>query len=86
MGRPGAFIAHQILRLPKGGLWARYLTFIISGLIHAAADIAGGIPFENQGMIRFFVTQAFDITIEDTVEALYHFSYKNDIKRSLAPG
>ena len=36
-------------------------------------------------MICFFVTQAFGIIIEDTVETLYHFSYGNDIKRSLAP-
>jgi len=90
MGEPAAPIARQIPRLPKGDLWARYLkiilTFIISGLIHAAADIAGGIPFEKQGTIRFFVTQAFGIIIEDTVEALYYFSYRNDIKRSLAPG
>jgi len=90
MGKPAAFIADQILWLPKGGLWARYLKiiliFIISGLIYAAADIAGGIPFEKQGTTRFFVTQAFGIIIEDTVEALYHFSYGNDIKRSRAPG
>ena len=37
-------------------------------------------------MICFFVTQAFGIIIEDTVETLYHFSYGNDIKRSRAPG
>ena len=89
MGEPAAFIAHQILRLPKGGLWARYLkvilTFIISGFIHAAAGIAGGIPFEKQGTIRFFVTQAFGI-IENIVEVLYHFTYGNDSKRSRAPG
>ena len=90
MGEPAAVIAHQILRLLTGGLWARYLkiilTFIISGFIHAAADIAGGIPFEKQGTIRSFVTQAFGIIIKDTVEAPYRFFYGNDSKRSRAPG
>ena len=61
------------------------MKFIISGFIYAAADIAGGTPFEKQGTIRFFVTQAFGI-IENIVEVLYHFTYGNDSKRSRAPG
>ncbi|OCL14832.1 putative toxin biosynthesis protein [Glonium stellatum] len=90
MGEPAAFITHQILQLSKGSILARYLkiglTFFISGLIHAGADMAGGIPFHDQGTIRFFVTQAFGIIIEDSIEALYRFSYGKDCKRRRTPG
>ena len=68
-------LAHGIVKLPKGGLSTRYakifLAFLISGLLHTAADVAGGMPLVDSGTIRFFCTQALGIAVEDGVVATY---------------
>ncbi|RDL36191.1 uncharacterized protein BP5553_06803 [Venustampulla echinocandica] len=75
MGEPALFLSRSILHLPEGGILERYTkimaTFYISGVVHAIADLAGGLPWSKQLTVKFFVTQALGIIIEDTVEAVY---------------
>lgn len=72
---PSSFIAHRILRLPKGSMPARYLklflTFTLSGIMHYIADISSGMPVQYYGVVQFFCTQPFGIMIEDAVRACY---------------
>lgn len=74
LGKPVSFICHDILDI-QDDFVARYiklyLVFLISGLLHAAMDVGGGIPFEQQGSIRFLVSQALGIAAEDVVQAVY---------------
>lgn len=42
-------------------------------------DVGGGIPFDQQGSVRFLVTQALGITAEDVVQTVYkRFRGKQD--------
>ena len=74
---PATSITDTILGLQNGTVVARYtnlvLTFVISGLMHAITDIAGGIPWRSSGAFTFFCTQAFGIILEDSVQALYRY-------------
>ncbi len=76
-GSPARFLVDDILRIPKNHIVARYAkilsTFFISGLLHLSTDIAVGIGLSESGSIRFFCTQALGISLEDGVQALYHY-------------
>lgn len=50
---------------------AIFLTFLISGLMHAGSDLAVGISWQRSGSIRFFCTQVVGIMLEDGVQAIY---------------
>ncbi|KAH7417743.1 membrane bound O-acyl transferase family-domain-containing protein [Cadophora sp. MPI-SDFR-AT-0126] len=84
-GQPAAFITHSALGLPLNNrnVATRYskliLSFMLSGLVHAAADLAAGIPFEESGSLQFFLTQAVGIMVEDTVRTLWGDGKVTDI-------
>ena len=70
------FAAHSILHLQKGTLIARYskifIAFFLSGVFHVAWDHGAGIPMRESGAMRFFLTQAFGIMLEDGFQATYY--------------
>lgn len=73
------------MRIPKGTLTNRYarifLCFFASGVIHIGGDWGATIPPQESGALRFFVTQAFGIMLEDAFQAAYyHFSGKQSKK------
>lgn len=69
------FITYRVLCLRKHTLPSRYiflfLTFAVSGLFHSLSDTGIGIDWEQNGTLRFFVTQALGIMIEDGVQAAF---------------
>jgi hypothetical protein len=75
--QPAAFVTYSVLGLNRnnGDLAARYskllFSFMLSGLVHAAADLAAGIPFTESGSLKFFLTQVIGIMAEDTVRKLW---------------
>lgn len=75
MSSPARFITTNLLYLPKDSLVSRYthlfITFFLSGLIHALTDIAEGFTWEQSGSIRFFCTQAVGIITEDSVQVMF---------------
>jgi hypothetical protein len=62
----GKFLAQRVFKFRSGGNVSAYIqlytAFLISGLIHAAPS--------NAGALRFFVSQAVGITLEDIIIAL----------------
>lgn len=70
------YVTHHTLRLSKGTLPARYIslliTFAVSGIFHALADVGTGLTWSESGSVSFFVTQALGIMVEDGVQAVYH--------------
>ena len=70
------FITYHVLGLSKGTPPSRYifllLTFVISGTFHALADVGTGLTWSESGSLRFFVTQALGIMVEDGVQAVFH--------------
>ncbi|KAH6699764.1 membrane bound O-acyl transferase family-domain-containing protein [Leptodontidium sp. MPI-SDFR-AT-0119] len=86
-GQPASFMAHSVLGLQRtnGNLAARYsklfFSFMLSGLVHAAADLAAGIPFKESGSLKFFLTQVVGIMVEDTVRILWGDGRVTDIPR-----
>lgn len=69
------FLVHDVLRLTNHRLAARYskilATFLVSGLLHLAVDLALGMSLSESGSVRFFGTQAIGIALEDGVQAIY---------------
>ena len=51
-----------------------FLTFYLSGVLHALAEYAGGRHLQDSGTLRFFSTQVVGIIIEDGVEAVYRYA------------
>lgn len=47
------------------------LTFAVSGAFHMFNDISQGIPWHENGAVRFFLTQAFGIMFEDALVAMF---------------
>ncbi|CZR63672.1 uncharacterized protein PAC_13569 [Phialocephala subalpina] len=78
---PAEFITHTILRISPGTIFARYskvfFTFAVSGLLHAASDYGGAVPFTQSGALRFFCTQALGIMLEDGIQGLYRRIFGN---------
>jgi len=70
------FVTHDVLRFPKRTIVARYsnisLAFFLSGLIHIASDYGMTLSYES-GAMRFFLTQAFGIVLEDAFQAAYYY-------------
>lgn len=66
---------YHVLCLRKNTLLARYVflftAFAASGLFHGSSDIGAGIKWEENGAMRFFVTQALGIMVEDGVQAAF---------------
>jgi len=67
-------MTHKVLQLPPGAL-AKYtklfLSFFISGYMHAFAESATGLSLQQSGAVRFFCTQAVGIMIEDIVKETF---------------
>ncbi|KAF9884912.1 hypothetical protein FE257_000903 [Aspergillus nanangensis] len=77
-GSPAYYITYSVLGLRKRTTIARYLhlllTFIISGIIHLLAEeYPCGIDWDRSGTMRFFVTQAFGILLEDLMQTGFAF-------------
>jgi Membrane bound O-acyl transferase family len=75
----GNFLVEDILRLTHHRLVARYskilATFLVSGLLHLAVDLALGMSLAESGSVRFFCTQALGIAVEDGVQAIHRAVY-----------
>lgn len=75
----GTFWTHGIFRGKKGTLYARYLNvffpFLLSGILHTVLDICGGVPHSEARTWVFFILQALGIMVEDSVEAVYCWSF-----------
>ena len=91
MAKPAAYVTNRILRVPKSTLLSRYtslfITFLISGYMHALTEIAQDIPWNNSGAVHFFCTQAIAIILEDGAQGIYRRISKpssKDAVRSLA--
>ena len=77
-----AFLTHSVLRLRKHSLPARYvhlsLVFFLSGLLHTLTEVTahnGGsgqatISLSESQCMRFFLTQAVGIMVEDGVQEM----------------
>ena len=54
---------------------ARYtkinLSFLISGLMHLGQDVGGTVPWADSFTVRFFITQALGVILEDAVTGAY---------------
>lgn len=70
------FFSHDVLHLAKHTILARYLNifiaFFLSGVIHIASDHGLTILPCESGAVRFFLTQAFGIVLEDAFQAVYY--------------
>lgn len=71
------FATHDVLRLPKRTVVARYsnifLAFFLSGLIHISSDHGTMLLPDESGAIRFFLTQTLGIVLEDAFQAAYYY-------------
>lgn len=81
MSSPASFVTNSVLGLPKGTPVSRYthlfLTFFISGLMHAMTDLAEGFTWQQSGSLRFFCTQAVGIIVEDGIRTFYRWALPN---------
>lgn len=72
---PASWLAHELLGLPRHGAVPRYLklvtTFLLSGLLHFYIDSACSMSVSESGAVRFFITQAFGIMIEDGIQEIW---------------
>ena len=72
---PAHYVVYHVLGLQHGDVFSRYLfiflTFAVSGVVHAVGDIAAGIEWRESGSMEFFCVQALGIMFEDAVQALY---------------
>jgi hypothetical protein len=72
--KPASFMTHKVLRIPPGVLvkyTKPFLTFAISGYMHAFAETATGLTLQQSGAVRFFCTQAVGILVEDFVKKVF---------------
>ncbi|KAJ6119514.1 toxin biosynthesis protein Tri7-like protein [Penicillium sp. IBT 18751x] len=69
-----SFLLRNILHLPRPSILERYsnifLSFLLSGFIHLAAQYKGS-TFEKPGAVEFFTSFALGIIIEDGVQELW---------------
>lgn len=86
---PSSLLCHRILRLPRGSFIARYtkifITFSLSGLLHAIAELGGGLALQDSGTLRFFCTQVLGIMIEDSVQVAYRSLCNRSVPHRSAP-
>ncbi|KAF1996802.1 hypothetical protein P154DRAFT_622999 [Amniculicola lignicola CBS 123094] len=71
---PATCIAQDIFGMHKHNLVAHLIKLLIpfatSGVLYMFADLGGGLPLEQSGSLRFFLTQVIGIVIEDTVKGM----------------
>ena len=81
-------ITTHLLRISPNSQLSRYtqlfMTFFISGFIHALTEIAQGMDFWQSGAIRFFVTQALGILLEDIIRAQWSLIRSSRKERSIS--
>ncbi|KAJ5746493.1 toxin biosynthesis protein Tri7-like protein [Penicillium odoratum] len=69
-----SILTRNILHLPRPSILERYtstfLSFLLSGLIHLAAQYKGS-TFEKRGAVEFFTSFSLGIIIEDGAQALW---------------
>ena len=72
---PARFVTYTVLGFRKGGIIGRYLfifnTFLLSGLLHIAGDMAAGIRWHESGVVQFFCIQTLGIMIEDSAQVAW---------------
>jgi hypothetical protein len=70
------YITHVLFGLSRGTTMARYtrilIAFMSSGIMHLVDDLAAGVSFRDSGAIRFFMTQALGLILEDCAVRLYY--------------
>ncbi|KAI9875333.1 MAG: hypothetical protein M1830_008604 [Pleopsidium flavum] len=75
LSEPSSFATTKVLNLSKTTMLGRYthliLAFLLSGFMHALTDVAEDYGWQASGSIRYFVTQAVGILLEDCVQAIY---------------
>ncbi|KAG4435306.1 hypothetical protein IFR05_009195 [Cadophora sp. M221] len=57
-----------------------FVTFFMSGLLHAIADWANGMDWDQSGSLKFFYFQAGAILVEDFVQLIYRLISGRDLK------
>jgi hypothetical protein len=71
---PAHYVVYHVFGMRHGRVWSRYLfiflTFAVSGAVHAIGDVAAGISLRDSGSIEFFCVQAVGIMFEDAIQAL----------------
>ncbi|KAL1961854.1 hypothetical protein VTN77DRAFT_978 [Rasamsonia byssochlamydoides] len=76
------FLVHDVFRLPRGTLVARYArvmaAFAVSAAMHVLIDIAAGISIHNSGALTFFCTQILGIVVEDLGVGAYRYLLGRD--------
>jgi hypothetical protein len=70
------YTTHVLLGLARGTTMARYtrilIAFTSSGIMHLVADVAAGVSLHDSGAMRFFMTQALGLMLEDCAVRLYY--------------
>lgn len=68
---PSVWLAREVLGLKKGSFGSKYVqlfgTFGVSGFLHAVAAMLVNRSLDDDGAMRFFLTQAAIIFVEDHV-------------------
>ena len=68
---PARFITYDVLHIPRGTVTARYVflfsVFFVSGCIHIGSNFGLGVMPSQSRALRFSMTQAFAIVLEDVV-------------------
>ncbi|EEA20522.1 hypothetical protein TMatcc_000506 [Talaromyces marneffei ATCC 18224] len=89
ISEPVEFLAHKVLRLPKKGIVQRYLkivlSFYLSGITHAVADISSTLSWGEQLTVEFFLIQALGIIIEDAVQAAWRLFSSDPRTETVTP-
>ncbi|KAL2070386.1 hypothetical protein VTL71DRAFT_13412 [Oculimacula yallundae] len=57
-----------------------FVTFFISGVVHAIGDWSNGLEWAHSGAIKFFYFQAAGIVVEDAVQLIYRVITGRDLK------
>jgi len=57
-----------------------FVTFFMSGVVHAIADWSNGMDWDKSGALKFFYFQAAGIVVEDFVQLIYRLISGRDLK------
>jgi len=57
-----------------------FVTFFMSGLLHAIAEWSNGMDWEMSGSLKFFYFQAAGVVVEDFVQLIYRLITGRDLK------
>lgn len=85
---PATFLVSEILHLPAHTFRRRYthifFVFFFSGIYHQIQDFSTILPWHKSHTLRFFVTQALGILLEDHVQQIAYHHRRRCIRSSSA--